>query len=143
MEKYNVNNFVFSFSTIVYGNPRTYPIKEEFSLSTINLYGSTKLMIKDMLRDISKADKNLNIAILRYFNPVGAHKSGFICENPNGTPNNLMPYIIKVAVGKLEELGVFGDEYNTNDRRGIRDYIHVIDLAKGHKKALEKLEENA
>ena len=143
MKKYNVNNFVFSSSATVYGDPHTCPITEDFPLSTTNPYGATKLMIEDMLRDISKADKNLNIAILRYFNPVGAHKSGLIGEDPNGIPNNLMPYITKVAVGQLEELSVFGDDYNTDDGTGVRDYIHVVDLAKGHTKALDKLEENS
>lgn len=142
MKKYNVNNFVFSSSATVYGDPHICPITEDFPLSTTNPYGATKLMIEDMLRDIAKADKNLNIAILRYFNPVGAHKSGLIGEDPNGIPNNLMPYITNVAVGKLEILSVFGDDYNTPDGTGIRDYIHVVDLAKGHTKALDKLEEN-
>ena len=142
MKKYNVKNFVFSSSATVYGDPHTCPITEDFPLSTTNPYGASKLMIEDILRDIAKADPSFNIAILRYFNPVGAHKSGFIGENPNGIPNNLMPYITKVAVGKLKELSVFGDDYNTHDGTGVRDYIHVVDLAKGHIKALDKLNTN-
>lgn len=142
MKKYNVKNFVFSSSATVYGDPHTCPITEDFPLSTTNPYGSTKLMIEDMLRDIAKADPRFNIAILRYFNPVGAHESGFIGEEPNGIPNNLMPYITKVAVGNLKELSVFGNDYNTHDGTGIRDYIHVVDLAKGHIKALDKLSTN-
>ena len=139
MKKYNVKNFVFSSSATVYGDPHTCPITEDFPLSTTNPYGATKLMIEDMLRDIAKADPSFNIAILRYFNPVGAHDSGLIGEEPNGIPNNLMPYITKVAVGKLKELSVFGGDYDTHDGTGVRDYIHVVDLAKGHIKALEKL----
>lgn len=142
MKKYNVKNFVFSSSATVYGDPHTCPITEEFPLSTTNPYGATKLMIEDMLRDIAKADSSFNIAILRYFNPVGAHSSGLIGEEPNGIPNNLMPYITKVAVGKLKELSIFGNDYNTHDGTGVRDYIHVVDLAKGHIKALEKLSTN-
>ena len=142
MKKYEVRNIVFSSSATVYGDPESCPITEDFSLSTTNPYGATKLMIEDMLRDISKADKNINIAILRYFNPVGAHKSGLIGENPNGIPNNLMPYISQVAVGKLEKLNVFGNDYDTHDGTGVRDYIHVLDLANGHVKALEKLNTN-
>ena len=142
MKKYNVKNFVFSSSATVYGDPHTCPITEDFPLSTTNPYGSTKLMIEDMLRDIAKSDPSFNIAILRYFNPVGAHESGLIGEEPNGIPNNLMPYITKVAVGNLKELSVFGNDYNTHDGTGIRDYIHVVDLAKGHIKALDKLSTN-
>ena len=142
MKKYNVKNFVFSSSATVYGDPHTCPITENFPLSTTNPYGATKLMIEDMLRDIAKADSSFNIAILRYFNPVGAHESGVIGEEPNGIPNNLMPYITKVAVGKLKELSVFGNDYNTHDGTGVRDYIHVVDLAKGHIKALDKLKTN-
>ena len=142
MKKYNVKNFVFSSSATVYGDPHTCPITEEFPLSTTNPYGATKLIIEDMLRDIAKADSSFNIAILRYFNPVGAHSSGLIGEEPNGIPNNLMPYITKVAVGKLKELSVFGNDYNTHDGTGVRDYIHVVDLAKGHIKALDKLKTN-
>lgn len=140
MRKYNVKSFVFSSSATVYGDPHTCPILEGFPLSATNPYGQTKLMIENMLRDICKADKSLNVAILRYFNPVGAHKSGKIGEEPNGIPNNLMPYITKVAIGQLKELSVFGDDYNTPDGTGVRDYIHVVDLALGHVKALEKLE---
>lgn len=140
MKKYGVNKFVFSSSATVYGDPHTCPITEDFSLSTTNPYGATKLMIEDMLRDICKADDNFNVVILRYFNPVGAHESGMIGEDPNDIPNNLMPYISQVAVGKLESLRVFGDDYNTDDGTGVRDYIHVVDLAKGHLKALNKLE---
>ena len=139
MREFNVDKFVFSSSATVYGSPKTCPIKEDFPLSTTNPYGSTKLMIENMLRDICKADKDFNVAILRYFNPIGAHESGKIGEEPNGIPNNLMPYITKVAVGKLKELSVFGNDYDTHDGTGVRDYIHVVDLAIGHVKALEKL----
>ena len=142
MKKYGVRNLVFSSSATVYGDPHTCPILENFPLSTTNPYGSTKLMIEDILRDITKADKELNVAILRYFNPVGAHESGRIGEEPNGIPNNLMPYITKVAIGKLEMLSVYGNDYPTHDGTGVRDYIHVVDLALGHLKALEKLETN-
>ena len=140
MKKYGVKKFVFSSSATVYGDPHTCPITEDFPLSTTNPYGATKLMIEDMLRDICKADPDFNVAILRYFNPVGAHESGRIGEDPNDIPNNLMPYISQVAVGKLEQLSVFGDDYNTPDGTGVRDYIHVVDLAQGHLKALDKLE---
>ena len=140
MKEFNVNNFVFSSSATVYGKPKSCPIKEDFSLSTTNPYGATKLMIEDIMRDLSKADKNLNLVILRYFNPLGAHESGLIGEDPNDIPNNLMPYVSQVAVGKLKELSVFGDDYNTHDGTGVRDYIHVVDLANGHLKALDKLE---
>lgn len=142
MKKYGVRNFVFSSSATVYGDPHTCPILEDFPLSATNPYGRTKLMIEEMLVDICKADKELNVALLRYFNPVGAHESGTIGEEPNGIPNNLMPYITKVAVGKLKELSVFGNDYNTHDGTGVRDYIHVVDLANGHLKALDKLETN-
>ena len=142
MKKYQVNNFVFSSSATVYGSPETNPILEDFSLRATNPYGATKLMIEDMLRDICIADSSLNVAILRYFNPVGAHKSGLIGEAPNGIPNNLMPYITKVAIGELESLSVFGSDYDTPDGTGVRDYIHVVDLADGHLKALEKLGSN-
>jgi UDP-glucose 4-epimerase len=140
MRKYDVKNFVFSSSATVYGDPHICPILEDFPLSATNPYGRTKLMIEDMLRDVCEADKSLNVAILRYFNPVGAHKSGKIGEEPSGIPNNLMPYITKVAVGQLKELSVFGDDYNTPDGTGVRDYIHVVDLSIGHVKALNKLE---
>lgn len=142
MKKYNVKSFVFSSSATVYGNPHTCPVTENFPLNTTNPYGSTKLIIEDILRDIAKADSSMNIAILRYFNPVGAHSSGLIGEEPNVIPNNLMPYITKVAVGKLKELSVFGNDYNTHDGTGVRDYIHVVDIAKGHIKALDKLNTN-
>lgn len=142
MKKYDVRNFVFSSSATVYGEPETCPILEDFPLSVTNPYGRTKLMIEEMLKDIYKSDNNLNIALLRYFNPVGAHKSGRIGEEPNGIPNNLMPYITKVAVGKLDQLSIFGGDYPTHDGTGVRDYIHVLDLASGHVKALEKLKQN-
>ena len=142
MKKYKVNKFVFSSSATVYGDPHTCPITEDFPLSTTNPYGATKLMIEDMLRDIAKADPSFNIAILRYFNPVGAHSSGLLGEDPNDIPNNLMPYVSQVAVGKLKELSVFGNDYNTPDGTGVRDYIHVVDLANGHLKALDKLDTN-
>ncbi|UUV16073.1 UDP-glucose 4-epimerase GalE [Clostridioides difficile] len=142
MREYGVKKFVFSSSATVYGDPHTCPILEDFPLSVTNPYGRTKLMIEQMLVDISKADKSLDIALLRYFNPVGAHKSGRIGEEPNGIPSNLMPYITKIAVGKLKELSVYGNDYPTHDGTGVRDYIHVLDLAAGHVKALQKLEEN-
>lgn len=142
MQKYAVRNLVFSSSATVYGDPASVPIYEDFPLSATNPYGKTKLMIEDILRDLFVADKNWNIAILRYFNPVGAHISGTIGEDPNGIPNNLIPYISQVAVGKLKQLNVYGNDYNTVDGTGVRDYIHVVDLAKGHIKALEKLEKD-
>ena len=142
MKKYKCKNFVFSSSATVYGDAKVVPITEESPLSATNPYGQTKLMIEDMLRDIAKAEPWMNIAILRYFNPVGAHKSGTIGEDPNGIPNNLMPYITKVAVGELKKLRVFGNDYPTHDGTGVRDYIHVVDLAVGHVKALEKLATN-
>lgn len=143
MKEFACKNLVFSSSATVYGQPKSVPIKEDFELSTTNPYGATKLMIEDMLRDISKADKSLNIALLRYFNPIGAHKSGTIGEDPNGIPNNLMPYITQVAIGKLKQLSVFGDDYDTVDGTGVRDYVHVLDLAHGHILALRKLETNS
>ena len=139
MSEYNVKKIVFSSSATVYGNPKELPIKEDFPLSTTNPYGTTKLIIEGMLRDLYKSDNEWSIAILRYFNPIGAHKSGLIGENPNGIPNNLMPYIVKVANHELECLSVFGNDYNTHDGTGVRDYIHVVDLAKGHIKAIEKV----
>jgi UDP-glucose 4-epimerase len=140
MAKHQVKNIVFSSSATVYGDPASVPITEEFPLlSCTNPYGRTKAMIEDILRDIHVADKSWNIALLRYFNPVGAHKSGRIGEDPNGIPNNLMPYISQVAVGKLKKLSVFGNDYPTHDGTGVRDFIHVVDLAIGHLKALEKL----
>jgi UDP-glucose 4-epimerase len=142
MREYSVKNLVFSSSATVYGNPKTVPITEDFPLSTTNPYGSTKLFIEYILKDIAKADKEFNIAILRYFNPVGAHPSGLIGEDPNGIPNNLCPYITKVAAGKLERVNVFGSDYDTPDGTGVRDFIHVVDLAKGHVLAVNKLAEN-
>ena len=139
MREFNVKNLVFSSSATVYGNPHTVPITEDFPLSTTNPYGSTKLFIEYSLKDVAKADPEFNIAILRYFNPIGAHASGLIGEDPNGIPNNLCPYITKVAVGKLKEVHVFGNDYPTKDGTGVRDYIHVVDLAKGHVLAVNKL----
>ncbi|MDR1940450.1 MAG: UDP-glucose 4-epimerase GalE [Clostridiales bacterium] len=139
MQENGIKDIVFSSSATVYGKPESVPIKEDFPLSATNPYGATKLMIEDILRDLYKADPTMNIAILRYFNPVGAHKSGLIGENPNGIPNNLVPYMMQVAAGKLEYLRVFGDDYNTKDGTGVRDYIHVEDLAGGHISALKKL----
>lgn len=139
MEKYSVKSLVFSSSATVYGKPESVPISENFPLSVSNPYGRTKLIIEDMLRDIYNTDNSWDIALLRYFNPIGAHKSGEIGENPNGIPNNLLPYVAKVAAGELEAVNVFGDDYDTPDGTGVRDYIHVVDLAKGHIKALEKL----
>ncbi|MFZ3101825.1 MAG: UDP-glucose 4-epimerase GalE [Desulfitobacteriaceae bacterium] len=139
MAKYKVKRLVFSSSATVYGKPRTVPIKEDFPLATNNPYGSTKLMIENILRDLSTSNNAWSIALLRYFNPIGAHKSGLIGEDPNGIPNNLMPYITRVAVGELEVLSVFGDNYPTKDGTGVRDYIHVVDLSLGHIKALEKV----
>ncbi len=141
MKKYNCKKIVFSSSATVYGTPKTVPIKEDFPLSTTNPYGSTKLMIEQILRDVYISDKEFSVILLRYFNPIGAHKSGKIGEDPNGIPNNLMPYINQVAIGKLECLNVFGNDYDTIDGTGVRDYIHVVDLAKGHLKALKKARE--
>lgn len=137
MDEFGCKKLVFSSSATVYGKPKSLPIKEDFSLSTTNPYGSTKLMIEDILRDLYVSDNDWSIAILRYFNPVGAHKSGLIGEDPNGIPNNLMPYIVKVANGELECLSIFGNDYDTHDGTGVRDYIHVVDLAKGHIKAIQ------
>ncbi len=139
MQKYQVRNFVFSSSATVYGDPVSVPISEEFALSVTNPYGRTKLMIEEMLQDLHHSDNSWNIALLRYFNPIGAHSSGLIGEDPNGIPNNLVPYIAQVAVGKHQEVKVFGNDYPTIDGTGVRDYIHVVDLAKGHVKAIEKL----
>ncbi|HDR8184808.1 TPA: UDP-glucose 4-epimerase GalE [Bacillus thuringiensis] len=139
MQTHNVKKFIFSSSATVYGIPKTSPITEEFPLSVTNPYGQTKLMIEQIMRDVAKADDEWSIALLRYFNPFGAHKSGRIGEDPNGIPNNLMPYVTQVAVGKLKELNIFGNDYPTKDGTGVRDYIHVVDLAKGHVKALEKV----
>ena len=143
MRKHNVKNIIFSSSATVYGDPAQIPITEECPKGQCtNPYGWTKSMLEQVLTDIQKADPEWNVMLLRYFNPIGAHKSGTIGENPNGIPNNLMPYITQVAVGKLKELGVFGNDYDTPDGTGVRDYIHVVDLAKGHVKALKKIGEN-
>lgn len=139
MQQYQVYNLVFSSSATVYGDPATVPIDESFPLSATNPYGRSKLMIEEIMRDLYVADQSWNLIMLRYFNPVGAHESGLIGEDPNGIPNNLMPFISQVAVGKLDCLSVFGDDYDTVDGTGVRDYIHVVDLAKGHIKALDKL----
>ena len=138
MNEYNVKNIVFSSSATVYGNPKSLPIKENFEIShATNPYGETKIIIERILNDLYVSDNSWNIALLRYFNPIGAHTSSLIGENPNDIPNNLMPYIVKVATGELKELSVFGNDYDTVDGTGVRDYIHVVDLAKGHIKALE------
>lgn len=142
MRKHGVKNLVFSSSATVYGEPKQVPIKEHFPTSAQNPYGQTKLMSEYILKDIHTSDDAWNIALLRYFNPIGAHHSGLIGEDPNGIPNNLLPYIAQVAVGKLNELSIFGNDYGTPDGTGVRDYIHVVDLAKGHLKALEKLKEH-
>ena len=141
MKKYNCKKIIFSSSATVYGTPKTVPIKEDFPLSTTNPYGSTKLMIEQILKDVCIADKEFCAILLRYVNPIGAHKSGLLGESPNGIPNNLMPYINQVALGKLDHLNVFGNDYPTVDGTGVRDYIHVVDLAKGHVKALKKARE--
>ena len=137
MQKHGVDNFVFSSSATVYGIPEEVPLREGMPTSCTNPYGWTKYMNEQILTDAAAADKNLSVVLLRYFNPIGAHQSGLIGENPNGIPNNLMPYITQVAVGKLERLGVFGNDYPTPDGTGVRDYIHVVDLARGHLKAIE------
>jgi UDP-glucose 4-epimerase len=139
MERHAVYTLVFSSSATVYGEPKSVPIREDFPLSATNPYGHSKLMIEQILRDLAKADARWRIALLRYFNPVGAHESGDIGEDPNGVPNNLLPYITQVAVGRLKELPVYGNDYPTPDGTGVRDYIHVVDLAIGHLKALDKL----
>lgn len=139
MDGAGVRNLVFSSSATVYGDPASVPIREDFPLSATNPYGATKLHIEDMLRDLHRADPRWSVALLRYFNPVGAHESGRIGEDPNGEPNNLMPYVAQVAVGKREQLRVFGDDYDTPDGTGVRDYIHVMDLAEGHLAALDAL----
>jgi len=139
MQEYNCKKIVFSSSATVYGDPHTTPIKEDFPLSATNPYGRTKLFIEEILRDLFISDSEFKIVLLRYFNPVGAHKSGTIGEDPNGIPNNLMPFIAQTAVGKREFLSVFGDDYDTPDGSGVRDYIHVVDLADGHVKALNKI----
>lgn len=139
MNEFNCKKLVFSSSATVYGKPESLPIKEDFPLSTTNPYGATKLMIEGILKDLYKSDNEWSIAILRYFNPIGAHESGLIGEDPNDIPNNLMPYIVKVATKEYDHLNVFGNDYNTVDGTGVRDYIHVVDLAKGHVKAIEKI----
>ena len=144
MRKHGVKNIIFSSSATVYGDPAVIPITEECPKGQCtNPYGWTKSMLEQILSDIQKADQEWNVVLLRYFNPIGAHKSGRIGENPNGIPNNLMPYITQVAVGKLPQLGVFGNDYDTPDGTGVRDYIHVVDLAKGHVKALKKIEDKS
>lgn len=139
MQKYGVKNLVFSSSATVYGMPENVPIPESANLWAMNPYGRTKLMIEEILHDLYQSDQTWSIALLRYFNPIGAHESGLIGENPVGIPNNIMPYITQVAVGKLKELSVYGGDYPTEDGTGVRDYIHVVDLAKGHVRALEKV----
>ena len=142
MGEFGVKNFVFSSSATVYGDPHKVPITEEFPLSATNPYGRTKLMIEDILRDVGVAQDAMNITILRYFNPIGAHNSGQIGEDPKDIPNNLLPYVAQVAVGKLDQLAIYGKDYPTHDGTGIRDYIHVVDLAIGHLRALEALSKN-
>ena len=141
MKKYNCKKFIFSSSATVYGEPERIPLTEECRVGgTTNPYGTTKLFIEQILKDIYNSDNSWDICILRYFNPVGSHESGLIGEEPQGIPNNLMPYIVRVASGQLEQLSVFGNDYDTHDGTGVRDYIHVVDLAKGHVKALEKID---
>ena len=139
LRSYNVKKIIFSSSATVYGNPASVPIKEDFPLSTTNPYGATKLMSEDILQDVAKSDQEWHISLLRYFNPIGAHESGLLGEHPNGIPNNLMPYIVQVASGELPNLNIFGDDYSTVDGTGVRDYIHVVDLAKAHVKAIDGL----
>lgn len=139
MADFGVKNMVFSSSATVYGKPKSLPIDESFPTSTCNPYGKSKLAVEELLSDIAESDKEWNITLLRYFNPVGAHKSGIIGEDPKGIPNNILPYISQVAIGRLERLGVFGSDYNTIDGTGVRDYIHVVDLAKGHVKAIQHI----
>ena len=141
MQKHGTKRIVFSSSAPVYGKPESVPIREDFPLSTTNPYGETKLMIERILKDVYVADNEWSISILRYFNPIGAHKSGLIGEDPKGIPNNLLPYITQVASGKRDHLSVFGNDYNTHDGTGVRDYIHVVDLAKAHLKALIRAEQ--
>ena len=142
MKKYGVNNIVFSSSATVYGDPEVVPLTEDCKLGeTTNPYGATKAMMERILTDVQHACTSMSVTLLRYFNPIGAHESGLLGEDPKGIPNNLVPYIAQVAVGKLEKLGVFGDDYDTPDGTGVRDYIHVVDLAKGHVKALKKFEQ--
>ena len=141
MAQYDAKRIVFSSSATVYGSPKTVPIREDFPLSTTNPYGETKLMIERILKDVWFADKDWSVSILRYFNPIGAHKSGLIGENPRGIPNNLLPYVAKVAAGQLPFLQVYGNDYDTPDGTGVRDYIHVVDLAKAHLKALQRADQ--
>ncbi len=144
MNAHNVKNLIFSSSATVYGIPKTVPITENFPKGECtNPYGWTKSMLEQIFTDVQKADPKWNVVLLRYFNPIGAHQSGLIGETPNGIPNNLMPYITQVAIGKLKELGIFGNDYNTHDGTGVRDYIHVVDLAKAHVKALKKITDNS
>ncbi len=140
MNEYDVKNIIFSSSATVYGDPISVPITEDFALSTTNPYGSTKLFVEQILQDLNVADESWNVVLLRYFNPIGAHESGLIGEDPKGIPNNLIPYITQVAVGKLKELAVFGNDYDTVDGTGVRDYIHVVDLAKAHVASLKRFE---
>ena len=143
MRQFGVKSIVFSSSATVYGNPKTVPINEDFPLFATNPYGRTKLMLEEIFRDLYVADNEWRIVLLRYFNPIGAHESALIGEDPKGIPNNLVPYITQVAVGKLEKLSVFGDDYDTHDGTGVRDYIHVVDLADGHVKALDKIKKSS
>lgn len=143
MAENNVKNIIFSSSATVYGTPKVVPITEDSPLSTTNPYGSTKLFIEQILQDLNVSDPEWNVVILRYFNPIGAHNSGLIGEDPKGIPNNLVPYITQVAVGKLDTLSVYGDDYATEDGTGVRDYIHVVDLALGHVASLKKLEKGS
>lgn len=142
MDKYNCRNLVFSSSATVYGMNNEVPFKETMPLSTTNPYGATKLMVEDILRDLYNSNNEWRIVLLRYFNPIGAHKSGLIGENPKGIPNNLLPYVMQVAVGQLECLNVYGDDYDTPDGTGVRDYIHVVDLAKGHLAAIDYMKDH-
>jgi len=142
MEKFGCRNVVFSSSATVYGDPASVPIDESFPLTSTNPYGRSKLMVEDIMRDFAKSQPDWNIVLLRYFNPIGAHSSGTIGEDPRGIPNNLLPFVSQVAVGKLPQLNVFGDDYDTIDGTGVRDYIHVVDLAIGHLKAIEKIDQN-
>ncbi|MCQ2512357.1 MAG: UDP-glucose 4-epimerase GalE [Lachnospiraceae bacterium] len=140
MKKMGCKNIVFSSSACVYGQPEVNPIKEDFPINIANTYGRTKYMVEQALTDLYGSDNSWNVILLRYFNPIGAHESGKIGENPSGIPNNLLPYVAKVAVGKLEKINVFGNDYDTPDGTGVRDYLHVVDLAKGHVKAIAKIE---
>ena len=142
MKEHKCMNFVFSSSATVYGNPERLPLDEKCRLSTTNPYGTTKLFIEQILKDICISSKDFSVAVLRYFNPVGGHESGLLGENPNGIPNNLVPYIVKVACGELDHLTIFGNDYDTEDGTGVRDYIHVVDLAKGHVNAIEYVIKN-